>query len=31
VSTQAIDQAIDLVGIPGESDGEFWALSYSLV
>ncbi len=31
VSAQIIDQAIDLVGIPGESDGEFWALSYDLV
>jgi len=31
VSTQIIDQATDLVGIPGDSDGEFWALSYSLV
>jgi hypothetical protein len=31
VSTQIIDQAINLVGIPGESDGEFWALSYDLV
>lgn len=31
VSAQIIDQAIDLVGIPGASDGEFWALSYNLV
>jgi len=31
VSAQIIDQAIDLVGIPGEADGEFWALSYDLV
>ena len=31
VSAQIIDQAIDLVGIPGASDGEFWVLSYDVV